>query len=165
MQIRSTVVVLSVVAVAAAAPALAGSGFTGNVCGLVPAKQVAMVAGATKKCANAKPLPGLGSKIYTGNWVGATAKSASLQVTVAVYSDAGALQLAKRNLEQGLPGPPKKIAGLGAPAYGATGAMGAGIHVAVGKDVVYLSVSTIGTTPKSPTVLEPLARALVKRLA
>ena len=95
---------------------------------------------------------------------GLTPKSPTVQVTVAVYTDSGALKLAKQNLKQGLPGPPKKVSGIGSAAYEAKGALSAGIHVAVGKYIAYISLNTIGTPPKSATVLEPLAKAVAAHL-
>jgi len=48
--------------------------------------------------------------------------------------------------------------------YEATGVKGAGIHAAVGKDIVFISLSTLGTTPKSAAVVEPVATAVATRL-
>ena len=157
-------VVLVFAALAAASAAGAATDFKGNVCAMVPAKQVTAIAGVSSNCANAKPSQGPGSTIYVGNWAGLTRKSPTVQVTVAVYTDTGALQLAKQNLKQGLPGPPKKVAGIGSAAYEAKGALSAGIHLSVGKYIAYINLSTIGTPPKSATVLEPLAKAVAARL-
>ena len=54
--------------------------------------------------------------------------------------------------------------GIGSLAYEAKGALSVGIHIAVGKYIAYLSLNTIGTPPKSATLLEPLAKAVVARL-
>ena len=151
-------------ALATASAAGAAPGFKGNVCAMVPARQVTAIAGVSSKCTNAKPSQGPGSRIYVGNWPGQTPKSPTVQVTVAVYTDTGALQLAKQNLKQGLPGPPKKVAGIGSAAYEAKGALSVGIHVSVGKYIVYINLNTIGTPPKSATALEPLAKAVAARL-
>ena len=52
-------------------------------------------------------------------------------MTVASYTDQGALALAKRNLNQGFPGgTPKRMAGIGTGAYEATGAGSSAIHFA-----------------------------------
>lgn len=162
ISLRPTVVLCAALATASAAAA--APGFNGNVCGMVSAKQVTAIAGVSSKCTKAKPSQGPGSTIYVGNWAGLTPKSPTVQVTVAVYTDSGALQLAKQNLKQGLPGPPKKVAGIGSAAYEAKGALSVGIHVAVGKYIAYISLNTIGTPPKSATVLEPLAKAVAARL-
>jgi hypothetical protein len=150
---------LATVSAAGAAPV-----FIGNVCAMVSAKQVTAIAGVSSKCTNAKPSQGPGSKIYIGNWAGLTPQSPTVQVTVAVYTDTGALQLAKQNLKQGLPGSPKKVVGIGSAAYEAKGAQAVGIHLAAGKYIVYINLNTIGTPPKSATVLEPLAKAVAARL-
>ena len=160
--LRLAIVILGTVA--AAPVSLAGAAPALNVCGLLTAKQATAISGVSSKCTNAKPSQGPGSKIYEGDWAGLKPTSPTLQVTVAVYGDPGALQLATRNLKQGLPGPPKKVSGIGEAAYEATGAMGAGIHVAVGKDIAYISVSTPGTTPKSAAVVEPVAKAVAANL-
>ena len=145
--------------VAGAAPV-----FKGNVCGLVTAKQATAIAGLSSKCTRTAPSQGPGSTIYVGNWAGLSKTSPTLQVTVAVYTDPGALKLARQNLKQGLPGPPKKVAGIGSAAYEAKGALSAGIHVAVGKYIAYITLATTGAPPKSATVLEPLAKAVAARL-
>ena len=164
MHMSSRLTLPVVAALATASAAGAAPGFNGNVCAMVPTKQVTAIAGVSSKCTNAKPSQGPGSTIYVGNWAGLTPKSPTVQVTVAVYTDTGALQLAKQNLKQGLPGPPKKVAGIGSAAYEAKGALSVGIHVAVGKYIAYISLNTIGTPPKSATVLEPLAKAVATRL-
>jgi hypothetical protein len=162
VSLRPTVVLCAALATASAAGA--APGFNGNVCAMVSAKQVTAIGGLSSKCTNPKPSQGPGSTIYVGNWAGLTPTSPTVQVTVAVYTDTGALQLAKQNLKQGLPGPPKKLSGIGSAAYEAKGALAAGIHVAVGKYIVYISLNTIGTPPKSATVLEPLAKVVAARL-
>ena len=164
MRMSSRLAVPVFAALATASAAGAAPSFNGNVCAMVPTKQVTAIAGVSSKCTNAKPSQGPGSTIYVGNWAGLTPKSPTVQVTVAAYTDTGALQLAKQNLKQGLPGPPKKVAGIGSAAYEAKGALSVGIHVAVGKYIAYISLNTIGTPPKSATVLEPLAKAVATRL-
>ena len=100
MRLSPLTSVLVAVAVASLAASAAGATgrFKSNVCGLLSAKQVTAVHGLTAKCTNAKPAQGPGSTIYVGNWAGQTARSPQLQVTVFHYTDAGALQLATRNL-------------------------------------------------------------------
>ena len=142
----------------------ARSNFSGKVCQLVTAKQITAIAGVSSKCANAAPSRGPGSTIYVGNWAGMTPTSPSVQVTVALYTDTGALQLARSNLRQGLPGPPKKVAGIGSAAYEAIGGFSAGIHFNVGKYVVYMSLNTVGKPPRSITSLETLAKGVAARL-
>jgi len=162
MSLRLAILVFAALATASAAGA--APGFNGKVCAMVSAKQVTAIAGVSSKCTNAKPSQGPGSTTYVGNWAGLTPTSPTVQVTVAVYTDTGALRLAKQNLKQGLPGPPKKVAGIGSAAYEAKGALSVGIHVAIGKYIAYISLNTIGTAPKSATVLEPLAKAVAARL-
>ena len=164
MHIGLRAAIIVVAALAAASAAGAKPGFNGNVCGMVSAKQVTAIAGVSSKCTNAKPSRGPGSNIYVGNWAGLTPKSPTVQVTVAVYTDTGAFQLAKQNLMQGLPGPPKKVAGIGASAYEAKGALAVGIHVTVGKYIAYISLNAIETPPKSAKVIEPLAKVVAARL-
>lgn len=159
-----TLAVTLLAALALAASAGAGSGFSGNVCRLLTAKQVTAVQGVSAKCTNAKPMAGPGSKIYTGNWAGKTPSSPRVQVTVSVYTDRGALQLAKRNLDQGLPGAPKKVARIGSAAYEATGGFSTGVRFADGKYVVLVSVNGIGKPSWSNASVEKLARAIAARL-
>jgi hypothetical protein len=142
--------------------------FSGNVCALLTAKPVTAITGVTSKCKNVAPLPGPGSTQYVGNWAGVTPKSPALQVTVVKYTDPGALQLAVHNLKQGLSGgTPKKVAGIGDAAYEAKGSAsaGPGIHVAIGKYIAYISLSTVGGAALSPSVLEPIAKDVVAKLS
>jgi hypothetical protein len=147
-----------------AAPAEARQAFDGKVCGLVSAKQIKAVPGLSLTCTNARPSKGIGSTNYVGNWAGKTASSPSLQITIALYTDSGALQLAKRNLEQGLPGTPKLVAGIGTRAYEAVGASSAGIHFSLGKYIAYVILNTRAASPRSTGSLEALAKAVAARL-
>ena len=149
-------------ALAAAAPAGARSAFAGNVCALLPAKQVAPLTGSPSRCTTSPATKGPGSTIFVGTWAGRAATSPRLQVTVALYTDPGALALAKRNLRQGLPGAPKKVTGIATGAYEAIGAGAAGIHFTVGKYVASLTLTPAGTRSIGP--LETLARAIAARL-
>jgi hypothetical protein len=164
MQMSSRLAVIVFAVLVTAPTAGAAPGFRGKVCAMVSAKQVTAIDGVSPKCTNAKPSRGPGSTIYVGNWKGLTPRSPTVQITVAVYTDTGALQLAKHNLKQGLPGPPKKVAGIGSAAYEGKGALSVGIHVSVGKDIAYITLNTIGKPPKSATVLEPLAKAVATGL-
>ena len=103
-QISRILLVAAIAGLVLASPAGARPVFDGKVCGLLTAKQIATVPGLSPACRNARPTKGLGSTMYVGNWPGKTPTSPILQVTIARYTDSGALQLAKRNLLQGLPG-------------------------------------------------------------
>ena len=141
--------------------------FTGNVCKFVPTAKVTAIPGVSAKCAETPAALGLGSKIYVGDWAGKSAKSPTVQVTISHYTDSGALQLATRNLKQGLPGgTPKALTGIGAKAYEATAAFSTGIHFLVGKYIVYLSVNDIGKNPTvaERTPFEALAKAVAAKL-
>ena len=141
--------------------------FTGNVCKYVPSAKVTAMNGVSAKCSNTPAAPGLGSKIYVGDWAGKTKRSPSVQVTIASYTDTGALQLATRNLKQGLPGgTPKPLKGIGTGAFEATAAYQTGIHFAVGKYIVYMSLNDVGANPPpvERTKLEALAKSLAAEL-
>jgi hypothetical protein len=159
-------VVLAVV-LATAPAAGAAPGFKGNVCVLLTAKQVSAIPGVTSSCKNAAPLPAPGGKQYEGDWAGVGPKSPTLQVTVAAYSDPGALQLAVHNLKQGFSGgTPKKVAGIGDAAYEAKGnGLGPGIHVAIGNYIAYISAASIGTPKPTLGQLEPIAKDVAAKLS
>jgi hypothetical protein len=161
---RLTLAVSLLAALATASAAGARSNFNGNVCRLASAKQVTAIAGVSSNCTNARPSKGPGSTIYAGDWAGKTSRSPRVQVTVAFYTDLGVLQLAKSNLKQGLPGKPRKVAGIGSAAYEATGGLSTGIHFNVGKYVVYLTLNAVGKPPRSTPPLEALAKAIAARL-
>jgi hypothetical protein len=161
--VRRLVVLVAIFVIAptaAAAPV-----FKGNVCGLLTAKQVTAIAGVTAQCNPQPPLTGMGSKTYEGDWKGLTAKSPTLQVTVSVYSDSGWLQKADHNLPQGMPGgTPKKVTGIGDAAYEAKGNFAVAIHVAVGKNIAYITLNQVGKTPSSPALIEPVAKDVAAKL-
>jgi hypothetical protein len=162
MRTSRLTIAVALAGLAAAAPAGASRSFNGNVCGLVSAGQLATIKGVSTHCAKARPLTGPGSTMYTANWAGKTSSSPRLQVTVALYTDPGALTLAKRNLKQGFPGgTPRRVAGIGTAAYEASGAGATGIHFAVGKHVVYI---TLSGKLRSKAPLEALAKAIAARL-
>ena len=147
---------------ASAAPARASAGL--DVCRLLTAKQATAVQGVSSKCTPAKPMAGPGSRIYVANWAGKTPRSPGLQVTVSRYTDQGALGLAKRNLNQGLPGTPRKVAGIGAGAYEASGGIATAVRFDQGKEVVLVIVSGIGKPTWSTKSVEALARAVAGRI-
>ena len=158
------VLALGVAAVLAGSAAAAGSAFRGDVCSLLGARQATTISGVSSHCTRAKPLSGLGATIYGGNWSGNGARSPQLQVTVSVYTDPGALQLAKRNLDQGLPGAPKKAAGIGSAAYEASGASSTAVRFAVGKDIVFVVVNAIRKPSPSTASVEALAKDVAAKL-
>lgn len=146
-----------------AAPAEARTTFDGKVCGLVPGKQIAAIPGLSRTCTTARAAKGIGSTNYVGNWAGKTRSSPQLQVTVAVYTDPGVFQLAKRNLAQGLPGMPKRVTGIGTGAYEAKGTSSVGLRFSLGKDIAYI-VLTGGASSRPTASVEALAKAVAARL-
>jgi len=85
-------------------------------------------------------------------------------VTVELYVDGGLLALAKRNLNQGLPAAPRKLAGIGSAAFVTTAGPTAAIHVASGRYIVIAILTSAGTASRSTTSLEALAKAIVAGL-
>lgn len=164
MNARKLVPTLALVcALAATATAEARSSFTGDVCGLASAKQAAPLTGSPSHCTKSPASPGPGSTLYAAVWSGVTATSPRLQVTVAVYTDKGALQLARRNLKQGLPGgTPRPLRGVGTAAYEASGPAGAGIHFGLDKYVVYMTLT--GKASRSTAQLEAIAKSIAAKL-
>lgn len=162
--LKSALALVLLATLASAAPAGARPSSGVDVCHLLTVKQVTAVQGVSPKCASAKPMAGPGSTIYEGNWAGKTPRSAGLQVTVSLYTDKGALALAKRNLNQGLPGTPKKVAGIGSGAYEASGGVSTAVRFAKGSYIVLVGVSGIGKPTWSTTSVEGLAKAVAARL-
>ena len=162
--LKPTLILTLVVALATASAAAARPSSGTDVCRLLTTKQVTTVQGVSPKCTNARPTAGPGSTITTGNWAGTTLRSPRLQVTVSLYTDQAALGLAKRNLNQGLPGTPKKVAGIGSAAYEATGGFATGVRFADGKYIVFVSVGGIGKPSWSTKSVEALAKAIAGRL-
>jgi hypothetical protein len=161
---RLTLALAVFATLAAASAAGARSGLSVDVCRMLSAKEVTAIPGVSSKCTNAKPANGPGSTIYTANWAGTTPKSPSLQVTVSLYTDSGALQLAKRNLNQGLPGTPKRVTGIGSAAYEATGASSTGVQFNVGKYIASIRLTTMNKPQRSTAPIEAIAKAIARRL-
>ena len=162
--LKSALALVVLTTLATAAPAVARPSSGVDVCRLLTAKQATAVQGVSPKCVNAKPMAGPGSTIYGANWPGKTPRSAGLQVTVSRYTDQGALGLATRNLNQGLPGPPRKVAGIGSGAYEATGGISTAVRFAQGKYIVLVGVSGLGKPSWSTSSVETLAKAVARRL-
>jgi len=145
-----------------------------DVCKTVPAKVVRSVPGVGSYCTDTPPQAAPGSTDYVGIWTDRpeTAKSgktgtgpqASLEVTIARYTDKGLLKLAVQNLDQGLPGPAIRVMHLGGPAYEAKGAMAVAIHIAWKNYVAYVGLTSVRFRPSSPKVLRPLAKVLTETL-
>jgi hypothetical protein len=155
--------------VAFAAAAVTGSavgartGFSGNVCGLLTAKQVTAIPGMTSTCKKQPQTVGpLGSTDYEAIWRGAPTES--FQVTVEVYGDRNALARAKRNLNQGLLGTATRLKGVGDLAYESKAAMGVDINVAVGKDIAIIVLTDVRKPPSSPAEIVPVTKAIVALL-
>jgi hypothetical protein len=160
MSTARVVLPVALLALTATSAASAGTGFAGNVCTLIPARQIAPIVGSPSHCTKAPTTQGPGSTMYVGTWTG-PAGSPHLQLTISAYSDQGVLQMAKLNLRQGLPGgTPKRVTGIGSAAYEASASKSTGIHFSVGKYVAYL---TLGK-PRATASLEALAKTIAARL-
>ncbi len=145
-----------------------------NVCKTVPSKVVRAIPGVGSTCTETPPLPGFGSVEYTGTWMatpgtaevkgqGGTKIEESLGVTIARFSDSGALKLAVQNLNQGLPGGPvTAVEHLGGPAYEAEAEKTAAIHISWKDYTAYVSLTVVNTATPSPKVLEALAKVLTE---
>jgi methylaspartate ammonia-lyase len=83
---------------------------------------------------------------------------------VSLYIDSGALQLAKHDLKKGLPGPPKRVGGIGSAAYDAIGASSDGIHFAVGTYVVSVTLSSTAAPLRSTAPVDAAAKPIAVRL-
>jgi hypothetical protein len=156
----------AVALVAAAASGVSGHPFANNACKLITPAQIAKIPGVAANCTKTAPAPALGATLYQGNWPGKTRTSSRLQLVVAVYTDKNALALAKRNLDQGLPGTPAhKLTGIGDGAYEGTGENAVGVNFAVGKYVAYLTLTAaVGSHPPPPGTLVPLAKSITASL-
>jgi hypothetical protein len=181
MRSGHTLAALALVALTGAPLNLASSSVDGpkqapaiDVCKVVPAKVVRAVPGVGSLCTVTPPEAGPGSTDFVGTWTDrpAIAKAgrtgpgsqASLEVTIARYTDKGLLKLAVHNLDQGLPGPPTSAHHLGGPAYEAKGAMAVAIHITWKNYVAYVGLTSVKNPPSSPQVLEPLAKVLTETL-
>ena len=145
-----------------------------DVCKTVPSKVVRAVPGVGSTCSETSPLPGVGSVEYTGTWTanpataeekeqGGTKTEESLGVTIARYSDGGALKLAIQNLNQGLPGGPvTAVKDLGGPAYEAEALKTSAIHISWKDYTAYVTLTVVNAATPSPKTLQALAKVLTE---
>jgi hypothetical protein len=145
-----------------------------NVCKTLPSKVVRAIPGVGSTCAETSPLPGIGSVEYTGTWTatpgtaevkgqGGTKIEESLGVTIARFTDSGALRLAVQNLKQGLPaGPITAVDHLGGPAYEADAEKTAAIHISWKDYTAYVTLTVVNAATPSPKALEALAKVLTE---
>ena len=136
---RLAIVVATVVA-ACVVVSSADAAFSGNVCGLLSAKQVASVPVTPLKCSPMQTIKGPASTAYYGNWGGA-AQAPHMLISVVLYQSATFFSAAKSHLNV-LPGPAKKVAGIGSAAYESSGGGLTVINFIVGKYIVDINMRT-----------------------
>jgi hypothetical protein len=159
---RPVVVLLAALVVPAGASAGA-TAFKGKVCSLVSSKTITAIQDVSPICSAQAPLPSPGGKDYVGTWKGLT-PTTSLGITIEVFTDPGMLSLATHNLEQGLVGPPKSVAGIGGGAFESKSASAVDLKLVTRKYIAIITLSSVRKPPKSPTELEALAKAVVTAL-
>ena len=154
---RKTLFAALVAATLVAPAAVARPAFTGNVCTLLTAKQVA-TAHVTSKCTH-RTTTGSASTLYYGSW-GATTTGPHLSLTVNSFSSttSSAFQLSKKYLGQ-IPNA-KRVSGIGSAAWSSRQGNTTTINFVVGHDTCNFGLMTA----KPLTSLAP-AIALAKAIA
>jgi len=157
------------VAAVASAPGLARSQFSGNVCGLLSAKQVAKVQVAPPTC-TVKPMPPLAVKAYSGYWgkpptSAALGQGKSLQLDVST-GDATFLQNTQKTMQAEISsGRFKKLSGLGSIALQGTSVLNpknTAISFIVHK--YYVELTLLNGSPAGKAALLGLAKAVAAKL-
>ncbi len=150
----------ALVAAALVAPAaVARPAFTGNVCSLLNARQVAAVHVPSKCIHNTST--GSASTLYSGSWGTATGPHLSITVNSFQSTTSSAFQLSKKYLRQ-IPNA-KSVSGIGSDAWASRQGNETMINFVVGHSTCQLGL--IGTKP--PTTLTPaitLAKAIAAKL-
>ena len=153
---RKTLFVAFVAAALVAPAALARPAFTGNVCSLLNARQVATVHVPSKCTHNSST--GSASTLYSGSWGSATGSHLSITVNSFQSTRSSAFQLAKKYLGQ-IPNA-KRVGGIGSAAWASKQGNATMINFVVGHVTCQLGV----VTAKPPTSVAP-AIALAKAIA
>ncbi len=156
---RRTLFVALVAAALVAPAAVARSAFTGNVCSLLTAKQVA-VAHVPSKCTH-NTSAGSASTLSYGSWGPATGPHLSITVDSFKSTTSPAFQLSKKYLRQ-IPNA-KKLSGIGSAAWASRQGNATSINFVVGHDTCQLGL----VTAKPLTSLAPaivLAKAIAAKL-
>jgi hypothetical protein len=167
MRIPKVILPLLLTVVAAMIPETsfaAASSKSVNVCSLSTASVATAITGISSKCVKAATSPGPGSTAYSATWAGKS-KTEDLTVTIDAYASNSFLSVAKKNLPQGFSGgKPSKINGVGSGAYPDSAAGIAAIHFSVGSDIVYISLTTTGSTPTVSPSLIAFAKSVASKI-
>jgi hypothetical protein len=162
---RALPLAVAAAALACAPAAAARATAPPNVCKLIPAASVKAIPGTGSACSETPALQAPGGRQYSGTWKGSTPKGTIVEITISVYSDTGFLARARQNLKQGLPTTPaSKLTGVGQAAWYASGEPGTGVHVAKGKEIAYIVVTTTGKKAWSKAQVVTLAMAVAAKL-
>ncbi len=161
--LRLAIVIAAVVAAGAITPS-AEAAFSGDVCGLLTAKQVATVRVTPLKCAAEKSFATPTVTNYSGNWGETGATGPELTMTIVLYKNSNVFKVVQKNLRTGAGfGKTKKVSGIGSLAYESKSGSLAWVGFVVGHYIVGLNLRTSGTV-KSISTLEALAKAVAGKL-
>ena len=150
----------TLVAAALVAPAaVARPAFTGNVCSLLSARQVAAVH-VPSKCTHDSST-GSASTLYSGSWGTATGPHLSITVNSFQSARSSAFQLAKKYLGQ-IPNA-KSVGGIGSLAWASRQGNATTINFVVGHVTCQLGLIT-AKPPKSLAPAIALAKAIAAKL-
>ena len=167
MRILKVILPLLLTVAAAMVPEMssaAASSKSVNVCSLSTASVATSITGISSKCVKAATSPGPGSTAYSATWAGKS-KAEDLMVTIDTYTSNSFFTVAKKNLAQGFSGgKPSKLSGVGSGAYQVSAAGTAAIHFSVGSDIVYISLTTTGSTPNVSPSLIAFAKSVASKI-
>ena len=155
------VVAASGVAAYLTTPAVAGPrAFSGNVCAMVSAAQVSALK-APKTCKPATLKSAINTAYY-GTWAASSPTGPHLTVSVVAWKDSALLAAARSHLNI-LPGPPKKVTGIGSAAYESSAGQLTVINFVVGSDICDINLRTAKPIG-SLTAFNALARSIASKL-
>jgi hypothetical protein len=155
------VVALPGVATYLATPAVAGSrAFSGNVCAMVSAAQVSALK-APKTCKPATLKSAINTAYY-GTWAASSPMGPHLTVSIVAWKNSALLAAARSHLNI-LPGPSKKVAGIGSAAYESSAGQLTAINFVVGSDICDINLRTAKPLG-SLTAFNALAKQIASKL-
>jgi hypothetical protein len=160
---RLASVVVTVVAAGAVASTANAAPFSGKVCSLLTAKQVATVNVAPLKCTAE---PAVKTSIFTayhGYWGTSLTAPHPVVLNLAINTGNASYLATAKNTLRALPGVPKKVTGIGSLAYESSGGTLTEINFAVGSYVCSILLRT--TKPlNSISSFNALAKAVAAKL-
>ena len=160
---RLASIVVTVVAAGAAVSTADAASFSGKICSLLTAKQVATVNVAPLKCTSEPALKTSVFTAYHGYWGTSLTASHPVVLNLAVNTGNASYLATAKNTLRALPGVPKKVTGIGSLAYESSSGTLTQVNFTVGNYVCSILLRT-NKPLKSISSFNALVKAVAAKL-